>query len=99
MTNNADNAGTSAENSSQDPRSLWRTVTDPSTGQVTITNPEDDPWDTEILLQLPNGSKPVDPGPAALDIYVAMVIGDRSKARNFSDQVALDRCWTTSAPP
>ena len=27
-----------------------------------------------------------------LDIYVAMVIGDRSKTRDFSDQVALDRC-------
>ena len=91
MTNNANNAGTPAENSPQDPRSHWRTKTDPSTGEVTITNPEDDPWDTEVLLQLPHGAKPVDPGPAALDIYVAMVIGDRSKTRDFSDQVALDR--------
>ena len=27
-----------------------------------------------------------------LDIYVAMVIRERSKTRNFSDQVALDPC-------
>ena len=74
-----------------DPRNLWRTITDPSTGQVTITNPDDDPWDTEVLLQLPHGPKPVDPGPALLDIYVAMVIGERAKTRDFSDQVALDR--------
>ena len=73
-------------------KSLWRTTTDPSTGQVTVTNAEDDPWDTEILLQLPHGAKPVDPGAALLEIYVAMVIGDRSKTRDFSDQVALDRC-------
>ena len=48
--------------------------------------------DTEVLLQLPHGAKPVDPRPALLDIYVAMVIGDRSKTRDFSDLVALDRC-------
>ena len=51
------------DNNPQDPRNLWRTETDPSTGKVTITNPEDDPWDTEVLLQLPHGAKPVDPGP------------------------------------
>ena len=68
------------------------TITDPSTGKLTITNPEDDPWDTDVLLQLSHGAKPVDPGPAPLDIYVAMIIGDRSKTRDFSDQVALDRC-------
>ena len=92
ITNNADNAGPAADNSPKDPRSLWRTKTDPSTGEATITNPEDDPWDTEVLLQLPHSAKPVDPGPALLDIYVAMVIGERSKTRDFSDQVALDRC-------
>ena len=27
------------ENNSQDPRSLWRTTTDPSTNEVTITPP------------------------------------------------------------
>ena len=41
------------ENNPQDPRSLWKTETDPSTGKVTITNPENDPWDTEVLLELP----------------------------------------------
>ena len=92
MTNNADDAGTLAENSSQDLRSLWRTITDPSTGQLTVTNAEEDPWDTKGLLQLPHGAKPVDSGATLLEIYVAMVIGDRSKTRNFSDQVALDRC-------
>ena len=59
---------------------------------MTLTNAQDNPWDTEVLLELPNGSRPVDPGSALLEIYVAMVIGDRSKTRNFSDQVALDRC-------
>ena len=73
------------ENNPQDPRNLWRTTTNPSTGEVTITNPEDDPWNTEVLLQLPHGAKPVDPGPALLEIYLAMVIGERSKARDFSD--------------
>ena len=92
MTNNPDNAGTPADNTPHNPRSLWRTITDPYTGEVTITNPEDDPWDTEVLLQLPHGAKPVDPGTALLEIYVAMVIGDRAKTRDFSDQVALDRC-------
>ena len=80
------------ENNQPDPRSLWRTTTDPSTGEVTITNSEDDPKDTDILLQLPHGAKPVDPGPALLEIYASMVIAERSKTRDFSDQVALDRC-------
>ena len=79
-------------NNPQESNNLWRTTTDPSTGQVTITNAEDDPWDTEVLLQLPHGAKPVDPGTALLEIYVAMVIEDRAKTRGFSDQVALDRC-------
>ena len=92
LAGHADNAGAPAENSSQDPRRLWRTITNPSTGEVTITNPEDDPWNTELLLHLPHGTKPVHPGVALLEIYVAMVIGDRAKTRDFSDQVALDRC-------
>ena len=41
------------ENNPQDPRSLCRTETDPCTGEVTVTNAEDDPWDTEVLLELP----------------------------------------------
>ena len=81
-----------SENNPQEPRILWRTETDPSTGEVTITNLDDDPWDTEVLLQLPHGAKPVDPGPDLLDIYAAMIIGERSKTRDFSDQVALERC-------
>ena len=80
-----------AGNDAQDPRALWRTRTDPSTGGITIENPEDDPWDTEVLLQLPHGAKPVDPGSTLLDLYLAMVIGERSKTRDFSDQIALDR--------
>ena len=92
MQKDSHNGPNATNNNSQDPRALWRTKTDPSTGEVTITNPEDDPWDTEVLLQLPHGAKPVDPGSALLDIYLAMVIGERSKARDFSDHVALDRC-------
>ena len=92
MENNSHNTPTPADNNSEDPRDLWRTKADPSTGEVTITNPEDDPWDTQMLLQLPHGAEPVDPGSALLDIYVAMIIGERSKTRDFSDQVALDRC-------
>ena len=80
------------ENNQPDPRSLWRTETNPSTGEVTVTNLDDDPWDTEVLLQLPHGAKPVDPGPDLLDIYAAMIVGERAKTRDFSDQVALDRC-------
>ena len=91
MKKNSHNAPDAAENNSQDPRTLWRTKTDLSTGEVTITNPEGDPWDTKVLMQLPNSAKPVDPGPALLDIYVAVVIGERSKTQDFSDQAALDR--------
>ena len=80
------------ENNPQDPRNRWRTNTDPSTGEVTITNSEDNPGDANVLLQLPYGAKPVDPGPELLEIYPAMVIGARSRYRDFSDQVALDRC-------
>ena len=80
------------ENNQPDSRSLWRTKTDPSSGEVTITNPDDDPWDTEVLLQLPHGAQPLEPEATLLDIYVAMVIGERAKTRDFSDQVALERC-------
>ena len=91
MEKDTHNSPSAAQSNSQDPRALWRTKPDPSTGEVTITNPEDDPWDTQVLLQLPHGAKPVDPGSALLDIYLAMIIGERSKTRDFSDQVALDR--------
>ena len=34
----------------------------------------------------------MDPGATRLDIYLAMIIAERRKARDFSDEVALDRC-------
>ena len=92
MDKDSHNAPAAAENNFQGPRALWKTKKDPSTGEVRVTNPEDDPWDTGVLLQFPHGAKSVDPGPAVLDIYVAMLIGDRSKTRDFSDLVDLDRC-------
>ena len=64
----------------------------PDTGEVTITNTAEDPWDTDILLFLPDGASPVNPELTLMDIYVAMVIGERSRERNLSDQDALDRC-------
>ena len=62
------------------------------TGGGTITKTEEDPWDTEILLFLPDGATPVNPRPDMLEIYVDMVIGARSQERDFSDKDALDRC-------
>ena len=44
---------------------------DPVTGEVTITNSEEDPWDTNVLLFLPDGASPVNPGPDMLEIYGA----------------------------
>ena len=34
----------------------------------------------------------MDPGPGFLDIYTAMVIGHRARARDLSDARALERC-------
>ena len=62
------------------------------TGDVVITNLDDDPWDSNHLLYLPDGISSVNPGPDLLEIYVAMVIGERSKDRDFNDKEALDRC-------
>ena len=84
MTNNPDNAGTPAENNAQDPRSLWRTITDPSTGQETVTNAAEDPWDLDVILTLPDGASPVEPGPELLGIYTAMVIGARSQDHDLN---------------
>ena len=42
-----------------------------------------------VILTLPDGASPVDPGPSQLDIYAAMVIGHR--ARDLSDEQALER--------
>ena len=76
----------------QDPRNLWLRKQDPTTGAVTVTSAAEDPWDLAVILTLPDGTSPVDPGPSLLDIYASMVIAERSKTRDFSDQVALDRC-------
>ena len=61
-------------------------------GGVTITNTEKDPWDTDILLFLPDGASPVIPESTMMDIYTAMVIEERFKDRDFSDKEALNRC-------
>ena len=42
----------------QDPRNLWLRKMNPDTGEVTITNTAEDPWDTDILLFLPDGASP-----------------------------------------
>ena len=76
----------------QDPRNLWLRKMNPDTGEVTITNTAEDPWDTDILLFLPDGASPVNPDPTSMEIYVAMVVGKRSRERDLSDQDALDRC-------
>ena len=80
----------------QDPRNLWLRKMDTDTDEVTITNPEEDPWDTDILLFLPNGATPVNGEPSMMDIHtsmvIGMVIGARALERDFSDQAALDRC-------
>ncbi len=45
-----------------------------------------------VILTLPDGASPVDPGPSLLDIYTAMVIGHRAQDRDLSDEQALERC-------
>ena len=62
----------------QDPRNLWLRKMDTDTGEVTITNTEEDPWDTDCLLFLPDSASPVNPGPDMLEIYAAMVIGAKA---------------------
>ena len=76
----------------QDPRNLWLRKQDPVTGAVTVTNADEDPWDLDVILFLPDGASPVDPGSSLLDIYAAMVIGHRAKDRDLSDEQALERC-------
>ena len=63
-----------------------------ATGDVTITNTEEDPWDVDVLLFLPGGASPVYSESTLMDIYTAMIIGERARERDFSDQDALDRC-------
>ena len=74
----------------QDPRNLWLRKQDPTTGAVTVSNAAEDPWDLDIILFLPDGASPVDPGPWLLDIYAAMGIGHRAQDRDLSDEEALD---------
>ena len=76
----------------QDPRNLWLRKQDPTTGAVTVTSAAEDPWDRDVILTLPDGASPVDPGPGFLDIYTAMVIGHRARDRDLSDARALERC-------
>ena len=59
-------------------------------GEVTITNTEGDPWDTDVLLFLPDGASPVNPESSLMQIYTAMVIGDRAQERDFSNKAALE---------
>ena len=75
----------------QDPQNLWLRKMHPNTGSVTITNTEENPWDLNVLLFLPDDASPVNPGSTMMEIYTAMVIADRSRDRDFSDQSALDR--------
>ena len=76
----------------QDPGNLWLRKQDPKTGAVTVTNADENPWDRDLILTLPDGASPVDPGPELLDIYAAMVIGHRARDRDLSDARALERC-------
>ena len=74
------------------PRNLWLRKMDHVTGEVTITNTSEDPWDVDVLLLLPDGASPVDPETPLMNIYTAMIIGERARERDFSDQDALARC-------
>ena len=76
----------------QDPRNLWLRKQDPTTGAVTVTSAAEDPWDRDVILTLPDGASPVDPGSGFLDIYTAMVIGHRARDRDLGDARALERC-------
>ena len=76
----------------QDPRNLWLRKQDPTTSPVTVTSAAEDPWDLDVILTLPDGASPVDPGTGFLDIYAAMVIGHRAQDRDLSDEQALERC-------
>ena len=81
-----------AAGTAQDPRNLWLRKIDSITGEITITNTNEDPWDLDVLLFLPDGASPVHPESTTMDIYTAMVIAERSRDRDFSDQDALDCC-------
>ena len=75
----------------QDPRNLWLRKQDPVTGDVTVINADEDPWDLDVILFLPDSASPVDPEVELLEIYTAMVVGLRSRDRDLSDEEALER--------
>ena len=56
---------------------------------VTLTRT---PWDLDVILFLPDGVSPVDSEVELLEIYTAMVVGLRSRDRDFSDEEALAGC-------
>ena len=68
----------------QDPRNLWLRKQDPNTGPVTVSSADEDLWDLDVILFLPDGARPFEPGSELLDIYKAMVI--RHRARHLSDR-------------
>ena len=80
-----------AADTPQDPRNLWLRKQDPVTGAVTITNVDEDPWDLDVILFLPEGASPVDAEVELLEIYTAMVVGLRSRDRVLGDEEALER--------
>ena len=80
------------DGTAQDPKNLWLRKMDPVTSEVTVSNTNEDPWDLEVLLFLPDGASQVYPESTTMDIHTAIVIGERSRARDFSDQDALNRC-------
>lgn len=77
------------EGTIQDPRNLWLRKLKPGTGEIIISNPSEDPWNLEILLDLPDGAEPVYPGPMAMMRHVGYVVTHRSRDRDFSHQQAL----------
>ena len=62
----------------QDPRNLWLRKQDTTTGAVTVSNADEDPWDLDVILFLRDGVSPVDAEVELLEIYTAMVVGLRA---------------------
>ena len=74
----------------QDPRNLWLRKQDTTTGAVTVSNADEDPWDLDVILFLRDGVSPVDAEVELLEIYTAMVVGLRGRDRDLSDEEALE---------
>ena len=49
-----------AADTPQDPRILRLRKQDPTTGTVTVINADEDPWDLDVILLLPDGASTVD---------------------------------------